>query len=204
MAMGPGRGGRPPELLGGSASSTPARTRIGSPEVRTTPRPRSRKPGAGAGLRVAPYLVRRRTASVLYLPEACTPLGRAEDCAGSVGSLATQTAILEDSPDNSPRPMSPTRSPAALRTRARRRAPLEGAAEHAVAKALEAEGHHGVASVVKILDAAEPLVTVEATTTVDTVLQKIQRGEDPTFMELHAVFGEGGALEASGRPPIGA
>ena len=47
-----------------------------------------------------------------------------------------------------------------------------------------------------MLDAVDPLDEVSAITTVDTVVQKIQRGEDPTFAELHAVFGPGGPHEA--------
>ena len=48
----------------------------------------------------------------------------------------------------------------------------------------------------RVLDAVDPLVEVSASTTVDTVLSKIQRGEDPTGAELNAVFGPGGPHEA--------
>jgi hypothetical protein len=58
------------------------------------------------------------------------------------------------------------------------------------AQALEAEGHHGVSSVVRILDAVDPLVEVSATTNLDAVLRKVQRGEDPSWLELKSVFGQ--------------
>ena len=48
----------------------------------------------------------------------------------------------------------------------------------------------------RVLDAVDPLVEVSAITSVDTVLSKIARGEDPTWPELNAVFGPGGPHEA--------
>ena len=47
----------------------------------------------------------------------------------------------------------------------------------------------------RVLDAVDPLVEVSAVTSVDTVLSKIARGEDPTWAELNAVFGPGGPHE---------
>jgi hypothetical protein len=66
-----------------------------------------------------------------------------------------------------------------------------------VAQALVAEGHNGVANVVRILDAVEPLAVVEHTASLNTVLGKIQAGEDPTWLELRAVYGSDAELSAS-------
>ena len=47
----------------------------------------------------------------------------------------------------------------------------------------------------RVLDAVDTLVEVSAVTTVDTVIEKLQAGEDPTWAELNAVFGPGGPHE---------
>jgi hypothetical protein len=62
-----------------------------------------------------------------------------------------------------------------------------------MATALDPEGGSAGANVaLRVLDAVDPLVSVEATTTTwDTVYEKLKRGEDPTFKELKAVFREG-------------
>src|SRR6476619_8479711 len=83
-----------------------------------------------------------------------------------------------------------------------------------MAQALDPGGGAAGANVaLRVLDAVDPLVEVSAVTSVDTVLSKIARGEDPTWAELNAVFGPGGphetkAVEApagpdasAGRPP---
>ncbi len=65
-----------------------------------------------------------------------------------------------------------------------------------MATALDPDGGSAGANVaLRVLDAVDPLVEVTAVTTVDTVIQKIQRGEDPTWLELNAVFGPGGPHE---------
>jgi hypothetical protein len=51
----------------------------------------------------------------------------------------------------------------------------------------------------RVLDAVDPLVEISAVTTVDTVIGKIQRGEDPTWEELEAVYGNG-QIAASSEP----
>ena len=56
-------------------------------------------------------------------------------------------------------------------------------------------GAAGANVALRVLDAVDPLVEVSAITTVDTVLSKIARGEDPTWAELNAVFGPGGPHE---------
>jgi hypothetical protein len=66
-----------------------------------------------------------------------------------------------------------------------------------MAQALDPDGGAAGANVaLRVLDAVDPLVEVSAITTVDTVLAKIARGEDPTWAELNAVFGPGGPHEA--------
>jgi hypothetical protein len=70
-------------------------------------------------------------------------------------------------------------------------------ASRIMATALDPDGGAAGANVaLRVLDAVDPLVEVSAITTVDTVVQKIQRGEDPTWAELNAVFGPGGPHEA--------
>jgi hypothetical protein len=75
-----------------------------------------------------------------------------------------------------------------------------------MAQALDPDGGAAGANVaLRMLDAVDPLVEVSAITTVDTVIQKIQRGEDPMWSELNAVFGPGGphqtkAVEAPASP----
>lgn len=66
-------------------------------------------------------------------------------------------------------------------------------ADRIMATALDPEGGSAGANVaLRVLDAVDPLVSVEATTTTwDTVYEKLKRGEDPTFKELKAVFREG-------------
>jgi hypothetical protein len=54
-----------------------------------------------------------------------------------------------------------------------------------MATALDPDGRSAGANVaLRVLDAVDPLVEVSAVTTVDTVVQKIQRGEDPTWADL--------------------
>src|SRR6476619_8153161 len=65
-----------------------------------------------------------------------------------------------------------------------------------MAQALDPGGGAAGANVaLRVLDAVDLLVEVSAVASVDTVLSKIARGEDPTFAELHAVFGPGGPHE---------
>ena len=59
-----------------------------------------------------------------------------------------------------------------------------------MAQALEAEGHHGVASVVKLLDAVDPLVTVEHSTSLDAVIAREGTDNPAGWLELRAVFGQ--------------
>ena len=75
--------------------------------------------------------------------------------------------------------------------------PATPLADRIMATALDPEGGSAGANVaLRVLDAVDPLVEVSAITTVDTVLSKIARGEDPTWAELNAVFGPGGPHEA--------
>jgi hypothetical protein len=69
-------------------------------------------------------------------------------------------------------------------------------AQRIMAQALDPDGGAAGANVaLRVLDAVDPLVEVSAITTVDTVLSKIARGEDPTWAELNAAFGPGGPHE---------
>ena len=69
-------------------------------------------------------------------------------------------------------------------------------ADRILATALDPDGGAAGANVaLRELAAVDPLVEVSASTTVDTVLSKIARGEDPTWAELNAVFGPGGPHE---------
>lgn len=64
-----------------------------------------------------------------------------------------------------------------------------------MAAALDSEnGVVGANLALRTLDAVDPLIEVSSITTVDTVLGKLQRGEDPTLKELRALreaYGQG-------------
>jgi len=76
---------------------------------------------------------------------------------------------------------------AALRLEALRKA--EPLAQRIIATALDPESGVGGANVaLRVLDAIDPMVSVEATTSEAQLIAKVQRGEDPTWSELRAVF----------------
>ena len=58
-------------------------------------------------------------------------------------------------------------------------------------------GVAGANLALRTLDAIDPLVTVEATTSMDEMLAKVQRGEDPTWSELRAVFAPDSGVSAA-------
>lgn len=63
-----------------------------------------------------------------------------------------------------------------------------------MATALDPEGGAASANVaLRVIDSIDPLVEVSTLTSMDTVLGKITRGEDPSWAELRQVFDPPGA-----------